>query len=106
MDEAMKKDFIARSFTVNGIVQGIGFRPFVYRLALHYGLKGEISNTTTGVSLHVEGLEGDIESFSRDLNEKRPPLAYITEISSKSAPVRNFKEFAITKSINRKTFPR
>jgi hydrogenase maturation protein HypF len=100
----MKDDFIARSFTVNGIVQGIGFRPFVYRLALHYGLKGEISNTTTGVSLHVEGLEGDIESFSRDLNEKRPPLAYITEILSKSAPVRNFKEFAIAKSINRDAF--
>jgi hydrogenase maturation protein HypF len=104
MGEAMKNDFIARSFTVNGIVQGIGFRPFVYRLALHYGLKGEISNTTTGVSLHVEGLEGDIESFSRDLNEKRPPLAYITEILSRSVPVRNFKEFAIAKSINRDAF--
>jgi hydrogenase maturation protein HypF len=104
MDETMKEDFIARSFTVNGIVQGIGFRPFVYRLAHHYSLKGEIFNTTTGVSLHVEGLEGDIDAFSRELNEKRPPLAYITEISSKSVPVRNFKEFTIANSINRETF--
>ncbi len=104
MDEAMKKDFVARSFTIKGVVQGIGFRPFVYRLALHYGLKGKISNTTTGVSLHVEGIKGDIDSFSRDLHEKRPPLAYITEILSKSAPVRNFKEFAIAKSINRDAF--
>ena len=99
MGEAMKKDFVARSFTIKGVVQGIGFRPFVYRLALHYGLKGKISNTTTGVSLHVEGIKGDIDSFSRDLHEKRPPLAYITEISSRSAPVRNFKRFAIAGSI-------
>ena len=99
--EAMKKDFVARSFTIKGVVQGIGFRPFVYRLALHYGLKGKISNTTTGVSLHVEGVKGDIDSFARDLHEKRPPLAYITEISSRSVPVRNFKRFDIARSIRR-----
>jgi hydrogenase maturation protein HypF len=99
MDEVMKKGLVARSFTIKGVVQGIGFRPFVYRLALHYGLKGKISNTTTGVSLHVEGIEGDIDSFSRDLHEKRPPLAYITEISSKYVPIRNFKRFAIARSI-------
>jgi hydrogenase maturation protein HypF len=102
-DEAMKKDFVARNFTVKGVVQGIGFRPFVYRLALHYGLKGKISNTTTGVSLHIEGIKRDVESFSRDLHEKRPPLAYITEISSRSVPVRNFKRFAIARSISRNT---
>jgi len=99
MGEAMKKDFVARSFTIKGVVQGVGFRPFVYRLALNYGLKGKISNTTTGVSLHVEGIKGDIDSFSRDLHEKRPPLAYITEISSRTVPVRNFKRFAIARSI-------
>jgi len=99
MGEAMKKDFVARSFTIKGVVQGVGFRPFVYRLALHYGLKGKISNTTTGVSLHVEGIKGDIDSFSRDLHEKHPPLAFITEISSRTVPVRNFKRFAIAKSI-------
>ncbi|MGD8844571.1 MAG: acylphosphatase, partial [Desulfobacteraceae bacterium] len=46
---------IARKIDVNGIVQGVGFRPFVYQLAQGYQLCGQVSNTPAGVALHVEG---------------------------------------------------
>ncbi|RPI20556.1 MAG: hypothetical protein EHM70_26345, partial [Chloroflexota bacterium] len=46
----MAQDVEARRLQINGIVQGVGFRPFVYQLAVRYGLKGEVANTSTGVT--------------------------------------------------------
>ena len=68
----------AKRITVNGIVQGVGFRPFVYQLALKHALKGEIANTSEGVSIYVEGAETDIEEFTTDLKSNPPSLAKIT----------------------------
>jgi hydrogenase maturation protein HypF len=94
----MPENVIAKRLSVNGIVQGVGFRPFVYQLADHYGLKGEVSNTSAGVSIHVEGTAERIAAFEDDLSRKSPPLAYIVEISGQTQPVKNFTDFRIVKS--------
>jgi hydrogenase maturation protein HypF len=94
----MPKKVIAKRLSVNGIVQGVGFRPFVFQLADRYGLKGEVANTSAGVSIHVEGPPERLASFESDLAAKSPPLAHIVEISSQAEPVQHFTDFSIVKS--------
>lgn len=88
----------ARRLQVNGIVQGVGFRPFVYQLAVRHGLKGEVANTSAGVIIHVEGPSEQIRAFESDLTEKSPPLAHIVEIASRPDILRSYPGFAITPS--------
>ncbi|WP_419659268.1 HypF: hydrogenase maturation protein [Desulfosarcina variabilis str. Montpellier] len=83
---------------INGIVQGVGFRPFIYGLAGRYGLTGEVANTATGVSLRLEGPADQIQSFIDDLPRRKPPLAQIVEISRTQAPLSGFTAFSIVKS--------
>jgi hydrogenase maturation protein HypF len=97
-DHCVAKRCVAKRLKVNGIVQGVGFRPFVFQLADQYGLKGEVANTSSGVSIHIEGPPEHIASFEKDLSEKSPPLACIVEISSQRSAVKNHSEFAIVKS--------
>ena len=67
--------------TVLGIVQGVGFRPFIYRIAVKNGLSGYVRNRGDScVEIVVEGDENNIRSFLRDIVEKKPPLARIYEI--------------------------
>ena len=94
----MTEDWVAKRLKVNGIVQGVGFRPFIFQLAEQYGLKGEVANTSSGVSIHIEGPNGSVASFEADLSAKHPPLAYIVEINAKSESIQNFSDFSITKS--------
>ncbi|MBW1984099.1 MAG: carbamoyltransferase HypF, partial [Deltaproteobacteria bacterium] len=94
----MKENYIARRLEANGVVQGVGFRPFVYQLANRYSIKGEIANTSSGVSLHIEGIKADIDQFCRDFSEKCPPLAHITDITIRPAPFEKCQEFLIAKS--------
>ena len=89
---------VAKRLKVNGIVQGVGFRPFVFQLAQKYGLKGEVANTSAGVSIHVEGLAEHVTSFEADLAAKAPPLAYVVDISSQTGTVKHHPDFAIVKS--------
>jgi hydrogenase maturation protein HypF len=63
--------------TVSGVVQGIGFRPFVYRIATRHGLAGHVQNTGVGVTICVEGERERIEAFRRDFDAEMPPLARI-----------------------------
>jgi hydrogenase maturation protein HypF len=88
----------ANRLEINGIVQGVGFRPFIYQLANHYGLKGEVANTATGVSLVLEGPENDIRQFIDDLPIKKPPLAHIVDVSATPETVKGFAAFSIVKS--------
>ena len=97
----MTQAYAARRLEVNGIVQGVGFRPFVYNLANHFGLKGEVANTSTGVSIHIEGPLDRIQSFETDLATKCPPLAHIVEISTRSESVKQYAGFNIVKSRGR-----
>ncbi|MBC2709844.1 MAG: carbamoyltransferase HypF [Desulfosarcina sp.] len=88
----------AKRLEINGIVQGVGFRPFIYQLANHHGLKGEVANTATGVSLVLEGPENGIRQFIDDLPARKPPLAHIVEVSAMPEPVKGFSAFSIVKS--------
>lgn len=97
----MTYDYVARRLNINGIVQGVGFRPFVYQLASRYKIKGEVANTSSGVAIHIEGIRDNIESFCRDLAEETPPLSHITETSIHPEIVKGFKEFSIAQSIGR-----
>jgi hydrogenase maturation protein HypF len=89
---------ISKRVEINGIVQGVGFRPFVYQLASRYHIRGDIANTSSGVSVRVEGPPGNIESFCKDMTQNPPPLAHITEIAVYPEAVKGFKDFAIIKS--------
>ncbi|MCP4682054.1 MAG: carbamoyltransferase HypF, partial [Desulfobacterales bacterium] len=97
----MEKDCVAKDIKVNGIVQGVGFRPFVYQLAKRYDISGEIANTSSGVSIHLEGLKQDIESFCTDLSDMGPPLSHITKISIQNGLLNGHKGFSIVKSRSR-----
>jgi hydrogenase maturation protein HypF len=89
---------VARRVEINGIVQGVGFRPFVYQLANRYDLKGKVANTSSGVAIHIQGPQTNIESFSKDLTQKCPPLAHITEISLYDEHIKDFTDFTIVDS--------
>ncbi|QWV94535.1 carbamoyltransferase HypF [Geomonas oryzisoli] len=65
------------SLEIDGIVQGVGFRPFVYRLALRFGLSGWVRNTGSGVQIEAEGDAGDLLAFCHALRDEAPPLAVI-----------------------------
>ena len=86
------------SATIQGIVQGVGFRPFVYRLALDAGLTGWVRNTPSGVFLEAQGMEDQLNSFLEDLREKTPPLAVITSIETEEIPTADESAFVILKS--------
>jgi len=87
---------------VTGIVQGVGFRPFVYRAALQNGLHGYVKNRgDAGVEILLEGQERAVHGFLHDLKEKKPPLAQIHNIVTAKLQGRNeYQEFVITKSSN------
>jgi hydrogenase maturation protein HypF len=70
---------------VRGVVQGVGFRPFVYRLALEEGLAGFIGNDTDGVTIEIEGPSASLESFLARLRSDAPPLSRIDSITVREA---------------------
>ncbi len=70
-----------KKYKIKGIVQGVGFRPFVYRLALAYHLKGWVLNDSSGVTIEIEGTQDAIDNLIDHLVTKPPPLATIDEIT-------------------------
>jgi hydrogenase maturation protein HypF len=87
---------------VTGIVQGVGFRPFIYRTAVHHGLTGYVRNRgDAGVEILLEGKEQDINNFLTNLNVKKPPLAQIHEIITEKIEGDNeYLRFTVNKSSN------
>jgi len=85
---------------VTGIIQGVGFRPFIYRTAIKNGLKGYVRNMgDAGVEILLEGEENAINNFLRDLKEKKPSLAQIYEIiTTKLEGENQYTNFTIEKS--------
>jgi len=85
---------------VTGIVQGVGFRPFIYRTAVKNDLKGYVRNRgDAGVEILLEGEEESIESFMQDLKQKKPPLAQIHEvITTRMKGKSEHEKFTIYKS--------
>ncbi len=69
-----------RRLRVTGTVQGVGFRPFVYRLAVELGLAGSVANDSRGVTIEVEGPAEDLDELQRRLLAEAPPLARIATV--------------------------
>lgn len=78
---------VRRRVTVRGTVQGVGFRPFVHRLATDLALAGFVSNTASGVLIEVEGPPEGIADFCDRLAQEPPPLATVTGVGFEELPV-------------------
>ena len=90
---------IRKHIKVNGIVQGVGFRPFIYNFAKSLNLTGHVNNDGSGVDIEVEGKIKAVNEFYGTLEKKAPPLSHITSIQEKDIPVKNsrlFKSIAST----------
>ena len=83
---------------VEGIVQGVGFRPFVYNLAISLNLNGWVNNNSEGVYIDIEGDNDKVVSFMRNLEQNPPPLSRIENITSSSLPICNYSTFTIKES--------
>ena len=95
MNRSMKID-------IRGIVQGVGFRPFVYNLARQYGLFGFVRNDASGVSIEVEGEKSRIEKFVARIKAESPPLAAIFKIKSYDIEPVGYDDFIIRDSDDHK----
>ncbi len=84
---------------VKGVVQGVGFRPFVYGLAAALDLKGWVLNTSSGVVIEIEGSSKAIDQFLKDLIKKAPPLSSIEQVESRSIPRNGYERFEIRESV-------
>ncbi len=83
---------------VTGIVQGVGFRPFVYNLAKSLNLKGWVLNSSEGVHIEIEGNEDSISNFLRLLEAQKPPRAEIEQIKIEELEPYGFTDFEIRES--------
>lgn len=83
---------------VKGVVQGVGFRPFIYRLANDTGLKGYVRNTTYGVDIDVEGSQKSINDFIGRLQTEKPQASRIDQLSVVKLAPKSYKRFIIRKS--------
>lgn len=83
---------------ITGIVQGVGFRPFVFNLAERLGLFGWVCNTAAGVEIEVDGDSVALESFVAALEDEAPPLAHIDNIQVTYHPPKGFTAFEIIHS--------
>ncbi len=94
----MSKNRKAYHIQVRGLVQGVGFRPFIYRIASGNNLNGWVENRNDGVVIHVEGNEPDIKKFLTDFEAKAPPVSSIQSIKRTAAEFTGFTGFDIVKS--------
>jgi hydrogenase maturation protein HypF len=89
---------VRKAIEATGIVQGVGFRPYVYRLAFERRLAGFITNTSAGVSIEVEGPAEAVDDFVTRLPREAPRLARITQLAAHDIPARADGEFRILPS--------
>jgi len=87
-----------RVIAVTGVVQGVGFRPFVHGLAEHLGLRGFVMNQSGGVLIEVEGDPGSLDRFLAELTDRPPPLARIDEVCWTPRPATGESRFRIDPS--------
>lgn len=88
----------ARKIHINGIVQGVGFRPFVYSLAKKYHITGWVRNSSAGVEIVANGKPEEITGFLEDLQNQPPPLSKIDEFFTKEISHEDFLDFSIVPS--------
>ncbi|MRR21002.1 carbamoyltransferase HypF, partial [bacterium] len=83
---------------IRGLVQGVGFRPFIYRLASSYCLTGEVVNRTDGVTVVVQCDRATAEKFMGDIRALAPPAANIKSVEARKTEIRSYSDFTITPS--------
>ncbi|MEU8690024.1 carbamoyltransferase HypF [Streptomyces sp. NPDC048665] len=87
-----------RHVTVRGVVQGVGFRPFVHALAAEHGLTGWVANDAGGVDTEVEGSVAAVEAFCEEIGTRAPPLAVVESVEHHAVPLDHDTGFAIRPS--------
>jgi hydrogenase maturation protein HypF len=87
-----------RRIIISGIVQGVGFRPFVYGQAMRRGLAGFVLNDSNGVTIEVEGIPEVLDGFQHALRQEAPPLSRIVSIATELLPPRYETTFVIAHS--------
>ena len=87
-----------RAFRVSGIVQGVGFRPFVYRLAMRCGLGGWVLNDSAGVGIEAEGAAASLDAFAAALRDEAPLAASVTAVTVREIPPVGAQDFRILPS--------
>ena len=85
---------------VKGVVQGVGFRPFIYRLAKEYNLNGSVSNSSNGVEIYIDSHIEIVESFIDSIHNRLPSLAEIDSIDIEEVEHKNFVDFKIIENSN------
>ncbi|MBC8386063.1 MAG: carbamoyltransferase HypF [Candidatus Cloacimonetes bacterium] len=86
------------SIKINGIVQGVGFRPFIYKLAVEEDLKGFVLNSTNGVFIEAEGLKDSLSNFIKRIKSELPPAAEIKHFEVEEVQDKNCNKFEIKSS--------
>jgi hydrogenase maturation protein HypF len=76
--------------TIQGTVQGVGFRPFIYTLAKRYNLNGTVSNGSNGVEIFVNASKEILEQFIETIQDELPSLAYINSLDIEEMAFQNF----------------
>lgn len=89
---------VSRHIHIIGIVQGVGFRPFIYNLALNHHLEGWVRNSASGVDIEVTGAQSDLDAFLSAITHSPPPLATIDAIETQAIKPRGFEGFSIISS--------
>jgi hydrogenase maturation protein HypF len=89
---------VRKQIAVSGIVQGVGFRPYVYRLASEGHLSGSVRNTAAGVVIEVQGAGDAVHDFVARLPAQAPPLARITDVRVRDLPCNGDRQFRIIAS--------
>jgi hydrogenase maturation protein HypF len=89
----------ARDIRVRGVVQGVGFRPFVFHLAQENTLAGWVGNDENGVEIHIEGPEPALAAFVHSLTNQSPPQSAIVALDVQSTPPTGLTEFTIRESV-------
>lgn len=92
---------IRENIIIKGIVQGVGFRPFIHKLVQNYNLSGWVLNSNQGVEIDVEGKTKELNSFISDIKDKLPPLARIEKIEVNQLPLIGYKGFSIKESVTK-----
>ena len=85
---------------ITGLVQGVGFRPFIYRIATHHQLRGTVENRNDGVKILVQGKNRNVEDFLIKLKTESPPASFIQSLEVAKKDFKPFKDFRILKSKN------
>ena len=98
MPRTAKQPLRLASISVRGVVQGVGFRPFIYGLAVKHNLKGWVYNTSEDVRIEVEGKAEAVQQFEQELRTQAPPLAQIENIAVEYHRPVGYETFEIGKS--------